>query len=258
MLDDIYQVSFEGNRIDLVPGVDLYNHDFTTLPNRDIKIYKLARRSLSIITSSEYTDKTIRVWADVCSGTRQDTEATLADVKALLQAQNGSLNVLQANLEVRYTATMNEFNVEWNASNAYVEIVFIASDPIGTATSSTTLFSLSAVTTSSASATFNVDGSYLAEPLINLVFNSVTGGTGGSVNLFNGRTGQGITITGNFATGSILSIDSLNYTATLNGQNIDFEGLFPSFPAGTQQFGYSDTFTTRNVDILGQYNQRLV
>lgn len=258
MFDNIYQVSFEGNRLDQVPGVTLYNHDFTTLPSRDIKMYKLARRSLSIITSSEYTDKSISIYLDICSGTRSDTESTIADLKALLQTQNGSLNVLQANLEVSYTATMNEFNIEWNGSTAYAEIVFIASDPIGSAVNKTTLFSLNGVTTSSTSATFTVDGSYLAEPEINLLFNTVTGGTGGTVTLTNARTGQGIMITANFTNGSRLFIDSLNYTATLNGQNIDFAGLFPNFPAGTQSIAYSDTFTSRNVDILGQYSQRLV
>jgi len=258
MLDEIYQVSFQGNRIDLVPGVDLYNHDFTKLPNRDIKIYKLARRSLSIITSSEYTDKPVDVWADICSGTRQETEATVTQLKALLQDQNGDLAVLEAGLEVDYTATLNEFNIEWNGNHAYAHLVFLASDPIGTSTAELTLTSITGITTSSNSATFLVSGSYKAEPVITVVINTVTGGTGGSISLVNARTSQGITITANFVNGDILQIDSLNYTATINGIDVDFEGIFPVFPPGSQQLGYSDTFTTRSADLVATYHPRLV
>lgn len=257
MLDNMYQVVFNENRLDNIPGVDLYNHDATRLPDRDIKIYKLARRSKSIITSAEYTQKSIPAWMDVCSGGRSDTEETLTFIKSLLQAQNGTLRILQAGLEVEYTATMNEFNVEWEAGHAYVEIVFIASDPIGISTSTDTLFSLTGVTTSSTTATFVVDGTFNAEPIITVVVNTVTGGTGQSISLINSRTNQGITITADFANGDILQVDTEEYEVLHNGVSIDFEGLFPIFPAGSQQLAYSDTFTTRNVDITGTYNQRV-
>lgn len=253
-----YQVSFNSNRLDQVPGVDLYNYDFTRLPNRDIKIHKLARRSLSIITSAEYTEKGIPVWMDICSGDRQDSEATVTAVKGLLQAQNGELKVLQSGLEVVYTATMNEFNIEWNGAHAYCEIIFLASTPIATAAESETLANLTGITSSSSSATFIVSGSYIAEPLITVVINTVTGGTGQTINLFNAKNNQGISVTADFDDGDILIVDCMNYTVQLNGAILDFQGLFPSFPPGSQQLGYSDTFSTRSVDVLVTYNQRLV
>ena len=253
-----YQVSFNGNRIDTVPGVRLYNYDFTRLPDRDINIHKLARRSLSIITSSEYTQKTIPLWLDICSGTRQETEATVTALKALIQAQNGQLEVLQGGIIVNYTATMNEFNIEWNASNAYVQIVFLASTPIGTGADTETLTLINGITLPSANQTFTVNGSFSAEPIITVVINAVTGGTGGTINLINAINNQGITITGNFTAGSILEVNSEAMTVTLNGANIDFSGLFPTFGPSSQQIGYTDTFTTRNVDISVVYRQRLI
>jgi phage-related protein len=258
MLDDIYQVSFNGNRIDLVPGVDLYNHNFTSLPTRDIKIHKLARRSLSIITSSEYSQKSIPVFLDVCSGTKQQTEATITFIKGLLQGQNGQLKVLQSGLEVNYTSTMNEFNIEWNANHAYCTIVFLASDPVGNATQSVTAVNKTGITSSSDSTTFVVQGSFDAEPVITVNVSAVTGGTGGTINLTNAVTQQGITITTNYSDGDILIVNSKELTVTLNGINLDFVGLFPLFPAGVQQFSYSDTFTTRTVDIFASYTPRLI
>lgn len=258
MLDDIYQVSFNGNRLDLVPGVDLYNHDFTTLPNRDIKIHKLARRSLSIITSSEYTQKSIPVYMDICSGTREDTEATITFVKALLQGQNRALRVLESGFEVEYIATMNEFNVEWNSSHAYATIIFLASDPIGVSTTILTPVNVVGNTVQTSSTTFTVQGSFNVEPTISVTISAVTGGTGKTVNLINAITQQGISITHDFDAGDIILIDSKELRVTVNGGNVDFDGLFPVFPPGVQQLRYSDDFTTRTVDVSLTYEPRLV
>ena len=252
-----YNVIFNSNNLAQVNGVWLYNYTATDLPQRDIKIHKLARRSLSIITSSEYTQKAIPVLMRVCSGGRQDTEATLTEVKGLLQAQNGTLEIEQSGIEVKYTATMNEFDIEWDRSTAYVTIIFLASTPIATASELTNLANLG-VTTPSASTSFTVGGSYLAEPYITITINSVTGGTGQSLSVFNGSTNQGITITGNFANSDIIEIDSRELVVTHNGANIDFDGLFPTFPPGAQTLGYTDTFSTRNIDIDVKYNIRIV
>jgi phage-related protein len=251
-----YSVKFNGNDIKDVPGVWLYNYNATDLPERDIKIHKLARRSLSIITSAEYTQKSVPVFLEVCSGSRQDTEATITAIKGLLQPQNGELLVEQSGELFQYTATMNEFNIEWEGSTAWVVIIFLASTPIAQAVDSDTLFSFN-TTTSSASSSFPVGGSYVAEPVISLVINSITGGTG-DINIFNGSTNQGIMITGTFLAGDQIEIDSANLVVTHNGENIDFTGAFPTFPPGVQIVGYSDTFSTRDIDVDGIYNVKIV
>lgn len=251
-----YSVKFNSNDLKDVVGVWLYNYTATDLPQRDIKIHKLARRSLSIITSSEYTQKAIPVMMRVCSGDRQDTELTITQIKGLLQPQNGELVVRQSGEDYKYTATMNEFNIEWVGSSAYVVIVFLASTPIASAVATDVLTTFNTTLPSDGSS-FTVEGSYLAEPLFNIVINAVTGGTG-SISIFNASTNQGITVSSTFTGGSQLEIDSTEYTVKLNGINLDFEGLFPTFPPGVQRLGYSDTFSTRNVDITATYNARVV
>lgn len=251
-----YQIEFAGNRIDQVPGVELYNYDFTQLPYRDIKIHKLARRSLSIITSSEYTQKSIPVWLDVCSGDRQDTETTITELKALLQPQNGLLKVLQSGRVYEYTATMNEFNIEWNGSNAYCQIVFLASTPIGSTSQSEPLAAITNITTPFSSTTFNVDGSYNARPLITVSIQAITGS--GSFTILNARTQQGITISEAFSAGDTIEIDSYNLSARWNGAEVDFDGLFPAFGLGSQQLSYTDTFATRQVDITVTYKPQII
>lgn len=261
---ELYAVEFEGNRLDEVTGVNLFNHNFTDLPNRKVQIHKIARRSLSIVTSSEYESKEIRVFMDICGGTRAETEEIVTTVKALTQAQNGSLKAWQGNSLTEYTATLNEFNTVWNSANAYCELVFIASTPIGEASQVETLFNLSGVTGSTAAADFTVGGSFNAQPTITITITSVTGGGGASISLVNALTNQGITITanqpgfGSFDTGDIIEINTKTYKAQRNGIDIDYSGIFPTFPSGLQQASYSDTFTTRTVQIAATYNRRFV
>ena len=254
---DDYKVIFNSNNLGEVEGVWLYYYNATDLPDKDINIHKLARRSLSIVTSAEYTQKTIPVMMRVCSGSRQATEATITRIKGLIQPQNGELIVHQSGEDFKYTATMNEFNIEWVGTSAYVEIVFIASTPIAEAVD-TDIMTYFNTTLASDGSSFIVNGSYIAEPIINVTINSVTGGTGSSVSIFNASTNQGITVTGDFTAGSQLEIDCSQYTVRLNGANMDFEGLFPTFPPGAQRIGYSDTFTTRDVDVTVTYNPKVV
>lgn len=253
-----YSVRFAGNDLSVVGGVDLYNHEFNTLPQRDIKINKLARRDLSIITSSEYTSKNIPIWMEVCSGSRADTEDSLTFIKSLVQLQNGVLEVSQGGEDIKYTATMNEFNIEWNGPRALVNIVFLASDPVGKQSASETLVSITGITTAASSASMTVEGSATAYPVITVTINSITGGTTKQVTIANGSTNQGITIERTWTAADILIIDSENMEVTVNGTVVDFTGKFPEWVAGSGQITYLDTFTTRNVDLVAVYNPRLV
>lgn len=249
-----YDVVFEQNNLNLVQDASVLNHEFNLLPTRQVNINKLARRDLSIITSAEYSQKQIRVFMHACAGSREETEAVITLIKQLCQPVNGDLQVLQNDVEVKYTATMNEFNIEWEASNAYIEIVFIASDPLGTTTSALT-FANFAHNAAQTTATGVFQGSGVIEPTINIVINSISGG--GVINILNARTNQGITISQPLSSGDILIIDSKAKRATLNNGLIDFSGLFPTFAAGTQQILITDTYTSRtssvNVDYFGSF-----
>lgn len=253
---DAYSVIYAGNDLSLAPGVELYNHDFNKLADRDIKINKLARQDRSIITSSEYTSKEIPVYLEVCGGSRSETEQRLTYLKSLLQGQNQVLKVSQSGDTVSYTATMNELSETWEGINVQVVVIFLASDPIGESETLTTIFS-STITTGSTSLSGVIGGSFMVEPTINIVINSVTGGTG-SISVRNAGTQQGITITGTFAATNIVSINSKAQIVTINGVEQDFTGRFPVFYPGTQALGYSDTFTTRSVSLTAQARLRLV
>lgn len=253
--EHLYYMEFNQNRIDMVEGAEVVNSNYNQLPARDIKIHKIARRDLSIITSSEYTQKELVVSIDIATTCREDTEKIIRTIKGLLQGQNGLLKIWNAGIKLRYTATLNEFNIAWTGGMALCELVFIASTPIGEADEAEPLFTLNGITTPVASRTFTVDGSFKIEPLINVVFRAASTG---SFTLINGATQQGITVTGTFANGDTVTIDSKEYSVQHNGSEIDFLGAFPTFPVGAQTIGYTDTFSSRIVDISSEYRQRVV
>lgn len=252
-------VIFAGNDLSILNGVDIYNFDITQLPNREISIHKLAGRDKSIITSSTYSSKEISVYMDICGGDRETTEIYVAQVKALLQGQNQSLQINYGGKELHYTATMNQFNIEWNSMNAYCEIKFIASDPIGTDIEATTLLNVAGSESQAFYNTIQISGSSKAYPIITVVIKSLTGdATGKTIILQNAGTNQGISITADWVEDDVLIVDSDSMQVTINGNIVDFAGMFPEFSAGSQQFGYIDDFDGRTIDITLTYHQKYV
>lgn len=253
-----YPVSFDSNNLGDVDGVTFFNHDFNKLPNRILNMYKLARADKSVLTSSEYSSKEIPLYGEACGGSREDTEALILQVKSLVQGQNKKLVVDQANMEVAYTATMNEFNIEWDGPRATFEIIFIASDPIGKKTTAEVNVVNQAITTATSDISVVIDSSFKVQPVFRLTVTAVSGGTGQSVTISNGRIGQSITLTRNWTSGDTVVIDTENEEVIVNGGSSDFSGQFPTFDPYSQVVSYVDTFTTsRNVTLQMDYTKRV-
>ena len=257
-MEDLFVVTFAGNDLGAIAGVDVVNHNFNNMPRRDIKINKLARQDLSIITSAEYQSKEITVVLKVAGMTRTATEESLKLLKARVQAQNAPLVTSQTGIKVEYTATVNAFEIEWfNPLVALVTISFIASDPIGRGVLVENLAAITGQTAALVNVPITVDGSVYAKPSITVVLNSVSGGSNTFIQLLNGATGQGIKITATWAAGDTLIVDSSTMQASINGDLVDFTGMFPVFKPGVQQIKYNDGLTARNFDLSATYKPRI-
>lgn len=49
-------VNFDGNDLNALANVEIDNHEFNTLPGRNLNTNKLARADKSILTTAEYVD----------------------------------------------------------------------------------------------------------------------------------------------------------------------------------------------------------
>lgn len=252
------QVYFGGNDLDTVVGAALIDHNFNNLPNRQLNIYKLARANKSILTSAEYAHKEVTVNFHLRGCDRGETETVMEELKAFLRIINQPLIVRQADKDITYNdATLNEINYEWYSNKIILTLVFMVADPIGYEDSDTTML-VTSITSSTSSNAISNDGSFDANPVINVLLNTVTGGTDQSMSIKNEETGQGITLTRTWANSDTVEIDTENKTVIINGTNSDFSGQFPTFPPGTGSLGYTDTFTTRSVDLTVTYQKHYI
>jgi hypothetical protein len=255
MAQSLSRVTFDGNALNDVIGADLYNHNFNDYPDKNINIHKLARKSLSIITSAEFTKKNIQVFMDICAENRGETEKIISRVKSILVQQNGLLEVMNAGLLMQWRATLNSFNIKWDGANARCELGFIASTPIGVSAEEFILFQQAGLVTSNGTLTSFIEGSYTVEPVITLRFNAISGS--GDFSVYNAKTNQGVTISTPVVAGDYWVIDSEKKEVTQNSITRDFNGLYPTWDTGTQSFGYNDTYTSRNVDVQVKYRIRV-
>lgn len=250
-------IYFDGNDLNALDNVDIDNHEFNPLPGRDLKQNKLARANKSILTTAEYVDKEAVVYGHICTIERYESEALLAEVKALVQYPNRQLILDQYETEVQYTATLKDFEHEWLGNKIFFTITFMLADPIGTETSTTELLN-DTVTTLTDNFSIDNDGSFIAEPVFNLTVSALTGGTGASITVKNNVTGQGITVVRDWTAADILEIDCALKTVRINGSFFDYAGQFPVFYPGIGSVGYIDTLSTRTVDIVGTYYKKYV
>ena len=194
---------------------------------------------------------------------RKDTQAEL---EAVIDFFHQSLNKKQKFLDMdyngatrRYIATPQTPMIMRSRGLNYAEfsVDFLVPAGYGSDTESTTLLD---TTTSSSNIdlSFEVGGSYRAEPLIEITIDAVTGGTGASISVSNTTTLETVTVSADYTAGDVLEIDVENKECRINGGIVDFTGRIPSWVAGTGLINYTDTFTTRTTDILLTYTKRYI
>ena len=256
-MDNNVSVWFDNNDLSSITGLIINDHDFNQLPEKDIKISKIARNDLSIITSVDYVSKTVTVNGIVQKCDRYEAETIMNTLKSFIQLPNKVLKVQQYDTFVNYTATLEGASHSWFANNLKFELTFICSDPIGSDITSS-LIPSTTITTASTTIPFIVGGSYKAKPEITISITSITDGTAGTISLYNTTTNQTISVTRDWIADDLLVIDNENMTVRCNRAYIDYSGSFLNFYPGNRALGYSDTFTTRSIDVSGIYNNKYV
>jgi len=242
------------NDIDLSAVMTIDNLDVNQYPNFDIKRYKIARADESVTTSKEAVSKEITISGRICGTSRSTIEANLALLKLILAGIRGQLQVKQAGLDIIYTATCDGIGESWDKSVLLVELTFTAGDPYGIATNQT-VQAIPNITSATESFTLTSNSSVPIKPEITLTFDSVTDGTNKTVSITNSSTNIGISINTTFTTGDVLYLNSQTMVSTLNGDPIDFTGVFPIFDVTIasifipqMNITYTDDFTDRDVN----------
>lgn len=79
-----------------------------------------------------------------------------------------------------------------------------------------------------------VTGSYKAQPVIIVILQAATSIT--AIAFENNTNGDAIEVTRAFAAGDVLVIDSEEKSVTVNGTEVDYDGIFPELDIGVNEF----------------------
>lgn len=259
VLDNPITVVFASNDLNQVPGLLVLDRGDLEPGKRELKQFKLARTSKSVLTTAEYVSKQIPITAAITRSSRELLEASLDTLYSLLQDFESTLDIRQSGADRRYQATVASVKiVNTKGGYAKVGITFECSDPFGTDLEQSTLLDGSTDTTGSATFQIAVGGSAEVRPIITLEFDDLTDGTDATVSVVNSQTGVGISVTRDWVNGDVLEIDGQELAVRVNGIDINPDGKIPIFIPGLRQIGYTDNFTARTMTIGAVYTKKYI
>lgn len=212
-----------------------------------------------VLVRKRLDSKTINVSGYLRESTNSDLDDTIDFFHASLNKKSKFLDVDYGSSTRRYVATPENVIVTRPRGLNYAtfDIQFIVPSGVGQDVDTTELLNDN-TTTSNVDFGFTVDGSYKAEPLIEVTINSVTDGTGGTVTLTNTATLESVAIDADYTAGDLLEVDTENKEIRINGGVVDYTGRIPFWTPGGGFINYTDTFSARDTDIVMTYTKRYI
>lgn len=205
-------------------------------PSRELITYKVPRNDGGRLNGNYYRDRRIKIKGIIQAASRTLLEQAMDTFKRRMHTPEGNLD-LKVNGEIRrIPATLQNSGDMFGERRGFhitytpFQLEFLALDPFFhdmdyTAETSENITSLNF------GITVENLGTIYARPVITVIFEAATSVTAMQ---FNNLTNEGsMSITRSFAVGDILVIDAENSTVTVNGVEVDYDGLFPRLDYGS-------------------------
>lgn len=233
-----------------VQGTDAFD-----APVRQIITQELARSDNAVDVFRRYTSRDIAINGTITSTSEAACDAAIDQLKlTLMQAGAGTLQVGWGSGYRYWGAEVKNLNIArgtndvsraaWSAQLHCPK--FYATDG-----NTDTLLNSVGNTLGSFSNVITPQGTYLAYPVITITLTAL--GISPStfdLSIGNPAANQLLTLTQQFATGDVITIDSLNEQIYLNSTLIPGVGAFPTFaPGQSSSLDYTDGATSRTVTI---------
>lgn len=249
-------VTFDGNDIAEVPGLDVIGTDPHRPAPRELNINPIARADKSSVSSGFYKNRKIHVQCTIGRDNKADLQSSLRHLEALLQGREKPLVLPIAGTNTEFTATKDNIMVGvLTGGFAEIDIEFFCSNPTGYNESSTSLYSYASLTGSDYSFAITWDGNVKQQPVVTIGITSISGGTGGTITISNPTTGETLTIQRDWTAGEELIVNSKTGDVTVDGDDVEYTGNIPEWE-GTEPVVYSDDFTTRDISVDIDYQVR--
>ncbi len=226
----------------------LLNHEGS--PASELDVQKIARSNESTLLRKGFRTKIIQASVTVIDTTLEALDSRLDTFKKTIEGQDKNLDVDFASGTRRYICTGFISSVDRKPRQAVINLRFECYKATGEDTTATTT-TKSGKTTTPYTDTLAVGGSAPAQPIITITLNSFTGTSLRWMKFKNVDTGEAVLITASDWAGSdSIIINCETMIVTKNGVAIAYNGFVPTFPVGTVNWEYSDSFTARNVNIV--------
>jgi len=242
-------------------GFDLQNDTYLT---RNIQHRHLAEKVLNSrpslregkrrILDTWYTEKIVELSGWIISDSEANLRTAIDNLKEALRPKEKNLDIDYGSGTIRYVATCQSLEIpeeHWHTTQVPFTIRFSA-EPWGI-DPTTDSNSWTGITATSYSNSINIQGSHSPYPVIEITSNKTISM---GVKFQNDTTGDWIQTseTQSFSTNSVLEIDTKNQTFKLDGTEIDFDGVFPNFEPGTNNFTVTISGTSPDYDLKIKYN----
>lgn len=205
-------------------------------PSRDLITYKVPRNDGGRLNGNYYRERRVKVTGVIKAASRVLLETAIDTFKRRMHTPEGNLD-LKVNGEIRrIPATLQNSGEIFDDRKGYhinitpFKLEFLALDPFFHDIEYSAETSEN-ITNLAFPITVENLGTIYARPVITIIFEAASAVTDFTfANLTNGKT---MLVTHAFIAGDILVIDTEESTVTVNGVEVDYDGLFPTLEYGS-------------------------
>lgn len=213
-------------------------------PPIQLSALKATRQDGEKLISSIYAPKTITIAGRIKGTSQSDLETNLDTFKKSVAVVEGNLDIEYAGGYRRYVVALQSTAIErahYHLTFVPFSITFRVYDPpfgkqvasLGGSLTENEFFTSSAISALAVEETFTFDGT--AKPKPTFRFTVDRPGSLRTIRMRNRTTFQEISISNEFLSGDVVTIDTEDQEVLLNGLQDDYEGMFPEFELGTNK-----------------------
>jgi len=216
-------------------------------PSRELVTFKTPRADGGGWNGDYFRERRIKVSGIIEKTTASLLEAELDTFKRKMTTSQGNLDIKVDGEVRRIIATLEDPQVMFARREGYhitfapFDMTFLAVEPMWHALDYETL-TAEDIALLSYPSEVEVTGSYKAQPVIVIIVQAATSIT--ALAFENTTNDDAITVSDSFAAGDVLTIDCEEKSVTINGVEVDYDGVFPELEVGVNEFTITATGTS--------------
>lgn len=233
---------------------------FDSMPTRDIRAFRAPLADGGDVIGDNFGIRQVSVQGILKADTAAELETAIDTFKRNMAESEGELLITMVSDTRRCYATLVNSDKIFDGRDHYhitfvpYKLIFRSYDPYWTDLSYTSESFLGQVILSQNIEIENT-GAYTARGVAIITINSETDLTVINLSSNTNQDEMEITPSGGFTAGDILKIDGENKSVTLNGTEIDYNGVFLDFDYGTNSIALDFTATAADYDITLKYKK---